>query len=91
MWNPIIVDTDSGDGKHNGVNALGPSGSLAKTANEETGCGKAKPIDGITVPATIRGGDKDTVRDKPGRDANGNIIVHFASDLRPGDNAVCWL
>ena len=93
VWNPIIVNTKAG--KAEPAAQLGANGTLAVTTSEAAGCGDAKSIGGIAVPSTMRKGgtvtEKDEVRANPGRDANGNIIVHFASDLRPGDNAVCWL
>ena len=92
IWNPIILDTDETSDSASTPQLVGPSGTLLKVADREAGCGKAKAVDGITVPATIRGGTTaDSVRDNPGRDANGNIVVHFANAARPGDNAVCWL
>lgn len=91
IWNPIIVNL-----KDNGEDAsvVAAEGDIGVTdGTDDAGCAKLKTIDGVAVPATISSSkpEADTIRNAPGRDANGNIAVHFANKARPGDNAVCWL
>ena len=95
VWNPLIYDLKD-NGEHVNVSSNTVVSGVELTGATPAGCGKAETIDGIAVPSTMRVGGavantKDTVRNKPGRDANGNIIVHFVSTARPCDNAVCWL
>ena len=90
VWNPVILNVKNDENTADVTGTETVAGVEVKSA-DTVGCGKATSIDGINVPATIQGGTAKTVRDQPGRDANGNIVVHFHSGHRPGDNAVCWL
>lgn len=91
VWNPVIVDLHTDEDEVAAGDDI-VSGNVTVQATDAAGCGKSTSVDGINVPATIQGGaTANSIRDKPGRDANGNIVVHFANAARPGDNAVCWL
>ena len=92
VWNPIIVNVKSvastGGDKTNETAGLG----VTVAASDDAGCAKATSLGGVKVPSTIQDDvPDDSIRHKPGRDANGNIAVHFLHKHRPGDNAVCWL
>ena len=75
VWAPVVGEAKAAAG--NGTGGIG--------------CITADVLGGIAIPSTIREGATATIRKKPGRDANGNIAVHFDQAKRPGDNAVCWL
>lgn len=90
VWNPLVLDVQPTD-ELTAVKDETVNGVAVKAA-DKVGCAKSDSVGGISVPSTIAGGTTaGTMRDSPGRDANGNIAVHFHHSYRPGDNAICWL
>ena len=91
VWNPMVLDLDTGasdDDKGNCYGTAGEPGKVTETASPKVGTQELP--DGLIVGEVKK--DAKT-RTRSGRDSGNNIIVYFNLDVasRPSDGASCWM